>query len=588
MKWLKRFLIAVGVLVVLGAGAAVAVTLLVDVDRYRGEVETRIEAATGKPAEIGHLSLTLWPTLSIQVDDFKLANGKGFPKGQLIDVERIYAELNLDALLERRIQVDSIRIDEPVIRLLSSSRGRWNFEPAAAKTFPSDGASLLPVADSPPWVADTSGPLFSLETIASIEIEDADIKVSSLTKSGPGAGKVGQVHFAAVNLDCDFTNVDLSFLDAGQSSRLSSPAKPGWEAALFPPLLFAAGKKPIARGNIRADSMQLGPFQTTSTRSKVRLFKEEVFLDDLRMNFYGGTAAGNISTNWAGREPRFHSKLKLQGVNGEKLMEAFPDGKGKLAGTVDGEMELRGALSDSPDPLRGIQGGGKMSVKDGKLLGIKVDRLLKLASLFKLELPSEDPRAFSLFSTDLKFENSRIVSKEILFQAPGIRVEAAGVVTPAGKGDLKYEGTLQLTMDEKPWMKQVSMLTEAIYAEGVFRIPFVVSGSFEDQNFATKFKKGLAKGFASQLASSLLPTQSAEGVQGSALEAAQEALDTGKVPDVKGLEKPDAKEFFKGLQGLFGKKKPAVEQAEEPGKEPVGEGETKTEGQTSDQPSEQN
>ncbi len=127
MKWLKRFLIAVGVLVVLGAGAAVAVTLLVDVDRYRGEVEARIEAATGKPAEIGHLSLTLWPTLSIQVDDFKLANGKGFPKGQLIDVERIYAELNLDALLERRIQVDSIRIDEPVIRLLSSSGGRWNF-----------------------------------------------------------------------------------------------------------------------------------------------------------------------------------------------------------------------------------------------------------------------------------------------------------------------------------------------------------------------------------------------------------------------------------------------------------------------------
>ena len=559
MKWLKRFLIAVVVLVVLGAAAAVAVTLLVDVDRYRGEVEARIEAATGKPAEIGHLSLTLWPTLSIQVDDFKLANGKGFPKGQLIDVERIYAELNIDALLERRIQVDSIRIDEPVIRLLSSSCGRWNFEPAAAKTFPSDGASLLPVADSPPWDAGTSGPLFSLETIASIEIEDADIKVSSLTESASGAEKVGQVHFAALNLDVDFTNVDLSFLDAGQSSRLSSPAKPGWEVALSPPLLFAGGKNPIARGNIRADSMQLGPFQTTSTRSKVRLFKEEVFLDDLRMNFYGGTAAGNISTNWAGCEPRFHSKLKLQGVNGEKLMEAFPDGKGKLAGTVDGEMELHGALSDSPDPLQGIQGGGKMSVKDGKLLGLKVDQLLKLANWFKLELPSEDPRAFSLFSTDLQFENSRIVSKEILFQAPGIRVEVAGVVTPAGKGDLEYEGTLQLTMDEKPWMKQVSMLTEATYAEGVFRIPFVVSGSFEDQNFSPKFKKRLVKGFASQLASSLLPTQA---------------------PDVKGFEKPDAKEVLKGLQGLFGKKKPA--------EEPVGEGETKREGQTSDPPSEQN
>ncbi len=234
-------------------------------------------------------------------------------------------------------------------------------------------------------------------------------------------------------------------------------------------------------------------------------------------------------------------------------------GKGNWRGPWTGRWNYTARFPTLPTRFQGIQGGGKMSVKDGKLLRLKVDQLLKLANWFKLELPSEDPRAFSLFSTDFQFENSRIVSKEILFQAPGIRVEVAGVVTPAGKGDLEYEGTLQLTMDEKPWMKQVSMLTEATYAEGVFRIPFVVSGSFEDQKFSPKFKKRLVKGFASQLASSLLPTQA---------------------PDVKGFEKPDAKEVLKGLQGLFGKKKPA--------EEPVGEGETKREGQTSDPPSEQN
>ena len=51
-------------LVVLLVALAIAVPMLVDVDRYRPQVVAFIQEQTGKPAEIGRLTLTLFPTLS--------------------------------------------------------------------------------------------------------------------------------------------------------------------------------------------------------------------------------------------------------------------------------------------------------------------------------------------------------------------------------------------------------------------------------------------------------------------------------------------------------------------------------------------
>ena len=59
----------------------IAIPILIDVDRYRPRIVAYIEERTGKSAEIGRLTLTLFPTLSIRVDDFALGNPEGFPEG---------------------------------------------------------------------------------------------------------------------------------------------------------------------------------------------------------------------------------------------------------------------------------------------------------------------------------------------------------------------------------------------------------------------------------------------------------------------------------------------------------------------------
>ena len=93
--------VILGILIFLAVtlvAVVVIVPLLFDVDRYRAQVELLIEEQTGKPAEIGHLALTVFPSLSIRVDDFALRNPSGFPQGYFVKAQRIYAVVDAGGL----------------------------------------------------------------------------------------------------------------------------------------------------------------------------------------------------------------------------------------------------------------------------------------------------------------------------------------------------------------------------------------------------------------------------------------------------------------------------------------------------------
>ena len=267
----------------------------------------------------------------------------------------------------------------------------------------------------------------------------------SLTKGG----QVGKPHFGASHLDCDFVDVDLFFLDQGQISNLPLRRKSSFRLVQGVRLLYAAEKRPIARGTIRADSLILGPFHATSARSRVSLFEEEFQLDDLGLDFYEGKAAGNLSTNWAGKQPRYHVHLDVRGMNGRKFMEAFPHGKGKMTGTVDGELELRGVLAESSNLLHGMQGNGKLTVKDGQLPWLKLNEHLKgFAQKEGVQALSGDLGAFSHLMSDVQIAQGRITTERVLIEAEGLKIRATGTVIPAGKGNLSYDGVAEISMAE--------------------------------------------------------------------------------------------------------------------------------------------
>ena len=62
----KIALVVLIIFVVVVAGLAIIVPMLFDVDRYRPQVAAQIQKETGKPVEIGRLTLTILPQPAIR------------------------------------------------------------------------------------------------------------------------------------------------------------------------------------------------------------------------------------------------------------------------------------------------------------------------------------------------------------------------------------------------------------------------------------------------------------------------------------------------------------------------------------------
>src|SRR5208337_83643 len=172
------------------------------------QVASLIEEQTGKPAEIGHLALTVFPSLSIRVDDFGLKTPPGFPQGYFVKAQRIYAVVDAGGLWNHQVVIKSLDLDTPVISLLSDVKGNWNFEskPSSAQAAP-----------DPPG----QKPLFALGVISNVKITKGKISVATLLPSGVS----GPVFIEAEGFSSQLRQVDLSAFT--ESASVHPDAVPG-------------------------------------------------------------------------------------------------------------------------------------------------------------------------------------------------------------------------------------------------------------------------------------------------------------------------------------------------------------------------
>src|ERR1700730_114842 len=113
-------------LTVVGIGAQLLLALifvrpsLIKVDRYRPQVISYLQEKTGKQVEIGRLALTFFP-VSMHIDNFVVKNPSIFPRGYVVQVARIDAELSVVALLHRQVVIKSLMLEDPVLHMTSDS-----------------------------------------------------------------------------------------------------------------------------------------------------------------------------------------------------------------------------------------------------------------------------------------------------------------------------------------------------------------------------------------------------------------------------------------------------------------------------------
>ncbi len=514
----KIGLIALAVIAVLIIAAAVLVPLLINVDRYRPQVVARLQQETGKPVAIGRLTLHIFPRVAIRVDDFSMGNPPGFPQGDFVKAREISAVVDAGALWDRRVVIESLTLDDPVLNLLQDARGKWNFENP-------------PEPPQPKGDADGGPSSFTLGVISKVVISNAQLKAANLLSSG----REGPAYFQGQDVTLELQQVDLNAFSSSASLRMPPAADRGEWASLLavwePAVAYAADQKPpAAQGALAAKSLNFSNLQVTSVKSKLRLYPRQVFFDDLNFDLYDGHAAGALDFNFAGRNPRYSTNAKLSGVNTAKLLAAFPQGRGKMTGTMDGTIKLAGEIAHSDDPLTGMQGVGKVSVKNGRLPSLNLNKnLMMLARLSNLGAAQGDPSSFSSMSSDFNIAGGRLTTNNISIIGNGVDIDGSGALTMAGAGSLDYQGIAKLEAGQSPVSGLLGGLTGATMENGKLKLPFGIGGTMDNPRFILK-----SMGSSNQM-------NALQGLMG------------GQQSTQSGQQQPS--DLVQGLSGLFKKKK---------------------------------
>lgn len=159
-KRLKWFLIASGTFVSLILLAILIVPQVVDVNRYRPQIEHQVTQATGRPFVLGgELDLSVFPWMGLTLSDLTLGSPAGFDQKEFITIKRFEVRVKVLPLFSRTIQVKKFVVDTPQIFLVKNTTGgtNWNMgqtQPATSKQQPADrGAPAGKAAGSLPFKA---------------------------------------------------------------------------------------------------------------------------------------------------------------------------------------------------------------------------------------------------------------------------------------------------------------------------------------------------------------------------------------------------------------------------------------------------
>lgn len=408
---------------------------LINVDRYRRQVISYLHEKTGKEVEIGRLSLTFFP-VSIHIDHFGVKNPPIFPRGYVVQVARIDADLSVVALLHRQVVIKSLVLEEPVLNMTSDPDGPWNFENPQAKA---------------------SQKTFPLGVISRVQIRRGSLIASNLLPSDAA----GPDFFEAHEISCDLEQVNLLGIINPSSSSMDG------------------------QGSLKANLLRFGSVEVRNLESKFRLESRHISFADVKAEVYEGSATGDLVFDLSGKNASFKTNARLSRINVAQLLAAFPNGGGKMTGKMEGDVELTGEIEHTLRPLAGMHGAGHVTVRNGQVPSLKLNaNLMKLAHFNDLGPAKDDPSSFNLITTDLELSNQRISSKVIDIDGYGVDVDGSGSVSVSGSDELNYRGLAEITTKESFFTNTVARFSGATLKDGKLQFPFRIGGTIDSPVFS--------------------------------------------------------------------------------------------------------
>lgn len=432
--------------------------LFVNVNAYRPKIESLLETSLHRKVSLGTIHLSIFSG-GVSVDNVSIADDPSFSVGNFLAADSISVGVKLLPLIfSRDLEVTRITVEKPVINLIRSASGTWNFSTLGSGSAPAaQPAAPAPASGSSGGAADVS--------IARLNVRDGKLSIVqghaqplvydqlnaqitgfsyasqfpiTLGLRTPGNGTVKLTGKAG---PLDASNLAASPLEATLDVRNLNLASTGFVDAAsgiagqidFTGSLTGDGKQLQSKGSVTASKLQLVP-GSSPAKDPVKLdytanYQLQPQTGSLtEVNVHIGKAVAHLTGTFstAGETPSLQLRLTGDAMPLPDLQAilpavnvALPSGTSLSAGTMNLNLAIAG-------PADKLVIAGPASLSDATLSGY--DMGSKLGALGPFAGVKKSPNTvIQTFSADLRVAGGATNAEKIDLVVDGI-----GTITGSG------------------------------------------------------------------------------------------------------------------------------------------------------------
>lgn len=390
---MKKFVIVLGVLVVILGGGYLALSAVISPERIKNTLLPTISDALGRDVRIdGGISITLFPTFGLTFQNLVVANPPTQAKGNMLEVEEATLAVAVLPLLKKELVVREFILKNPKLSLIKMANGEVNWalggaplpEPQAAAT-PAAAAGTLPLSDVRigtiavkgghiNYHDRTTGSKASLEQ-ANFEMtmpmlnETANITGSALLNGQKVKGKIklstpyGLLHGEVATLKLDASSPFADIIAEANITYTTTTPRPVVEVILTQVSLARDGLSTSGKGDVRVllgstrpevtanlalSFMEIGTAgapaaETTPTTA------EPIVWPDTALDFSGLNAA-DVDAKLKIDQIKAHGRMYGPFVAGVSLVNGRLEGNIHRFGIFDGTVKANAVVNARTSP----------------------------------------------------------------------------------------------------------------------------------------------------------------------------------------------------------------------------------------------
>jgi uncharacterized protein involved in outer membrane biogenesis len=515
---MRKLIIAVVVLLVIGGALALAIRSLLSPEMLRSTIEAQAAAALERPVHIGAARAQVFPSPRITLSSVSIGGQ------QVLTAEQIIVGAGLKALFKRRIEEAVVRVRNGRIALdaaatsvsgsaASTARPAPRPQPTAPK--PSGGGGTAAPPSSPPGG-------FTIASVSEIKFENVVVagggKELRLDMDGSLNGdaldvrrlvaKSGQTELTAKGALTSIERVDGTF-------DVSSPFVNADEvlailAALFPPDPTARGTAGLA--NADPEGFQVGHITATAVVEKGQALGYEVSkltaaldlqgtilkADKLAFDLYGGHYDSTLALDLASNKTTLDHHVRLVGANVAQLAALFGHA-GLATGTLGMSMQVRGTGRDFAAAAAGINGTAGVTLTKGSLKGLDVVR--QTFQLLGTAPPPNAGNRFDSLTAQLALAGGAMSADNLVLHSPDFDLKGKARVSPGGALSGEAQMTLSDALSKEAQSRNRDL--KLLFEDGRITVPATLSGTLQQPTVMPDLESALKRAARNKVKSEL-------------------------------------------------------------------------------------